>query len=197
MKIVIKKIVIKKLMKKLTLISFSFFGVISCSSLGKDNAGKTVTAAPVFYGLAQMNPTQGQKATGKIWFVEAFGKVNVEVDVSGLDPNTKHGFHIHEFGNCSAGDASSAGGHYNPAGHQHGNYTDDVHHAGDLGNLVTNKNGVAKMTLIIENLSVNGSVNPILGRAVIIHKNSDDLVSQPTGGAGARIACGVIGAAAR
>lgn len=197
-------------MNKQTSIGSYFFGLVSlailslvlvgvlvgCSVAAKDNAKTVATATPVFYGLAQMHPTQGQKVTGKIWFSEAFGKVNVEAEVSGLEPNTKHGFHIHEFGNCSAHDGSSAGGHYNPMGHQHGNYTDETHHAGDLGNLVTDKKGNAKMTFTVENLSVNGSVNPILGRAVIIHKNPDDLISQPTGGAGARIACGVIGAAA-
>lgn len=182
----------------LFLVVLSLVYLQGCSSAGKsagEASGKAQAA--VFYGLAQVAPTAGNKASGTVWFSEGFGRVMVEVDMKGLAPNSKHGFHIHEFGNCTAVDASSAGGHYNPAGHQHGNYVDETRHAGDLGNLVSDKSGRAQMKLTVENLSVNGAVNPILGRAVILHANPDDLVSQPTGGAGARIACGVIGAAAK
>ena len=159
--------------------------------------GEKLGGGPVYYALAEIKPTQGNKVYGRVWFSEAFGKVKVDVQITGLDKNSKHGFHIHEFGDCSAADASSAGGHYNPENHEHAGLDQAVRHAGDFGNLVTDKEGVARLNFDVTNLSINGALNPIIGRGVIVHKNSDDYVTQPTGGAGARIACGVIGAATR
>jgi superoxide dismutase, Cu-Zn family len=111
--------------------------------------------------------------------------------------NSKHGFHIHEYGDCIAPDGASAGGHYNPDKNTHGAPENETHHAGDLGNLITDAKGNAKATFEVKGISINSGHNPILGRGIIIHKNGDDMVSQPTGGAGARIGCGVIGAANR
>jgi Cu-Zn family superoxide dismutase len=160
---------------------------------GKDKPGQ----ATVYYARAVLLPTKGSQTSGQVWFSEAFGKVKVEGQFSGLDPNSKHGIHIHDYGDCTAPDASSAGGHYNPQGHQHGAPDAQARHVGDLGNLTTDKNGKATLSLELENSSINGTLNPIIGRAVIVHKNPDDLISQPTGGAGARIACGIIGAATK
>jgi superoxide dismutase, Cu-Zn family len=156
--------------------------------------------SPVFYALADMNPTKGNKTSGKVWFSEGFGKVKVEAEISGLDANSKHGFHIHEFGDCTAADGASAGGHYNPDGVAHGvhdNKEGSAFHAGDLGNLISDKKGNAKLVVEVQGISLNSGVNPIVGRGLIIHKSADDYITQPTGGAGARISCGVIGAATR
>jgi Cu-Zn family superoxide dismutase len=168
-------------------------GLSGCATHGKSKQGQIT----VYYARAVLQPTKGSQTSGQLWFSEAFGKVKVEAQVAGLDPNSTHGIHIHEYGDCTAPDASSAGGHYNPQAHQHGAPDSEARHVGDLGNLKTDKKGNATLSLEITNASINGTLNPIIGRAVIVHKNPDDLISQPTGGAGPRIACGVIGASTK
>jgi superoxide dismutase, Cu-Zn family len=159
-----------------------------------DKSAMNATSAAVIYASAQLTPTRGNKVSGQVSFTEEFGKLKVVADVSGLEPGTKHGFHIHEFGDCSAPDASSAGGHFNPEGHAHGSPEADPHHAGDLGNVVADAKGNAHLEIEVSGVSLGGVSDSYLGRAVIIHKSSDDLTSQPVGAAGARVACGVIGA---
>jgi Cu-Zn family superoxide dismutase len=106
----------------------------------------------------------------------------------------KHGFHIHEFGDCSAPDGTSAGGHFNPEGKMHGAPVDMSRHAGDMGNIEADESGKAHLEYIDPMMSLTGD-HSIIGRSVILHQNEDDLKTQPTGNAGPRIACGVIGVA--
>lgn len=122
------------------------------------------------------------------------GKVKIVADISGLTANGKHAIHIHEFGDISAADGTATGGHYNPEGHDHGLPDSKMRHAGDFGNLEADADGKAKFELTVDNLTLNGAKNPILGRGMIIHAGPDD-GGQPTGNAGARIAQGVIGVA--
>ena len=160
-------------------------------------AGKTPDMAkPVTHAIAVMHPTQGNQAKGIVRFTQdGENTVRVVAELSGLTPNGKHGFHIHEFGDCSAPDATSAGGHYNPEGHPHAGPDADHRHAGDMGNVQADGQGNAKLELTLKGITVGSHPNPILGRGVILHAKADDLKSQPTGDAGGRIACGVIGAA--
>ncbi len=145
--------------------------------------------------VAVIHPTRGNKVEGTVRFEPVAGGVRVTADLQGLKPNSTHGFHIHEFGDCSAPDASSAGGHYNPEGHHHAGPKAGMRHAGDMGNIKADSKGNAHLELTLDNITVDGSKNPILGRAVIVHQKADDLKSQPTGDAGGRIGCGVIGLA--
>lgn len=163
----------------------------ACSSPSKHGDGHK--GGPAYYAVAQIKPTKGNKATGEVRFAEAFGKVKVSGEIRGLQKNVEHGFHIHEFGDATAEDGSSAGGHYNPKSHPHAGPSDEARHAGDLGNLLADKNGVAKFDFTIDGISINTGDSPIVGRGVVVHENKDDLVSQPTGGAGGRIGVGVIG----
>jgi Cu-Zn family superoxide dismutase len=155
--------------------------------------------ADVKEAIAVIHGTRGnQKVNGTVKFSEAQGAggakgVNVVAHIEGLTPNGTHGFHIHEFGDCSAPDATSAGGHYNPGGHQHGSPGENSH-VGDMGNLKANAQGVAHLELNLPHATIAGK-NAILGRGVIVHAKADDLKTQPTGDAGGRIGCGVIGAA--
>lgn len=130
-----------------------------------------------------------QKTDGKKTTVEVQG------DITGLAPDSTHGFHVHQFGDCSAADGTSAGGHFNPRDMQHGGPSDMHRHVGDLGNIQSDKDGVAHLDIKDAQISLTGP-NSIIGRAIIIHKDADDLKSQPTGAAGARIGCAVIGIAA-
>ncbi len=150
-----------------------------------------------FFGVksavAEINSTAGNNVSGTVRFQRAGNKVKVTAAISGLTPNGKHGFHIHQFGDCRSGDGKSAGGHYNPGGHSHAGPDDDVRHAGDLGNLAADENGNASYEKMVDNITIAGKKNPVLGRGIIIHAGTDDLESQPAGAAGARIGCGVIG----
>lgn len=147
--------------------------------------------APVADG-ATATLTSPDGVEGTVTFDGSGDMVTVSADVRGLKPG-KHGFHIHENGDCASADFSSAGGHFSPEGHEHGAPTDDQHHTGDLGNLEAGPDGVAtaQMEMKLE-LSADAE-DSILGKAVIIHEKADDMKSQPSGAAGPRVACGVIG----
>ncbi len=146
--------------------------------------------------IAVLSPTEGNAVTGKVMFEQLdANRVRITAEVSGLTPNAKHGFHIHEYGDISAPDGTATGGHYNPESHDHAlPHTADERHAGDLGNLQTDPNGHASFGLIVEGISIAGTKNPVIGRGVIVHANPDD-GGQPVGNAGPRIAQGVIGVA--
>lgn len=142
--------------------------------------------------VAVLHPTEGNDVSGVVLFSNTDDGVRVGANINGLAPMSTHGFHIHEFGDCSDADASSAGGHFNPDGLPHGAPDSDQRHAGDLGNLISNGAGVAQSNEVDSELSFSGA-DSILGRAVVIHAEADDLESQPSGDAGSRVACGVIG----
>lgn len=143
--------------------------------------------------VAVLHPTANNHAQGRVLFVQNGEAVKVTVDMEGLTPG-QHAIHIHEFGDCTAPDAMSAGGHYNPEGHPHALPNDGPRHAGDLGNLEADSSGKAHYEITVHNISIAGTKNPIIGRAVIVHAKADD-GSQPVGNAGGRVACGVIGVA--
>ncbi|MFH0883411.1 MAG: superoxide dismutase family protein [bacterium] len=145
--------------------------------------------------VAVLSPTEGNAVHGTVTFVKVEGGVHVVAEVYGLQPGTKHGIHIHEYGDISAPDGTSTGGHFNPSGMKHGGPMAKERHAGDMGNLVVGDDGVGRVDYVDSVMKLNGSTS-IIGRGVIVHAGEDDLVSQPTGAAGARVASGVIGIAA-
>jgi Cu-Zn family superoxide dismutase len=134
----------------------------------------------------------GSNVTGYATFVERGDKVIVTTKVSGLQPNSQHGYHVHEKGDCSAPDATSAGGHFNPDNHPHGNPGQQVRHAGDMKNLVADAKGEATVTQELDIIRIDEGKFGILNRGLVIHANVDDYASQPAGNAGGRIACGLI-----
>ena len=140
---------------------------------------------------APLAPTAGNKSAGSVAFTPAGDRVRVVAKVSGLTPG-KHGFHIHEKGDCSAPDATSAGGHFNPTGKPHGNPAAGEHHGGDMPMLEADASGNATLDVTLDTITLGSGANAIVGRAVIIHKDADDFKTQPTGNSGARVACGVI-----
>lgn len=152
-------------------------------------------SAPEFTELVSvLNPTAGNDVTGVVRFSETDDGVRIVAEVNGLEPNSTHGFHIHQYGDCSAEDGTSAGGHFNPQDTPHAGPESDERHVGDLGNITVNEDGVAELEYVDPMLSFSGQ-NNILGRGVIVHAGEDDLESQPTGDAGSRLSCGVIGVA--
>jgi len=141
---------------------------------------------------ARLSPTSGNTASGELRLVSEEAGVRVLGTVTGLTPNSTHGIHIHETGDCSAEDASSAGEHFSPLGEPHGAPGPDTH-VGDLGNITANHAGIAYVDVSAPGAMLDGTAaTSISGRAVIVHAKADDLRSQPSGNSGARIACGVI-----
>jgi Cu-Zn family superoxide dismutase len=141
---------------------------------------------------AEIRPTQGHNATGLVTFQQIGTRVRVQASVAGLAPGREHGFHVHEVGDCSAPDASSAKGHFNPFGKPHAHYTAPERHAGDLPPLKADAKGQAAFEVVLDIVSLTGGPARIDGRSVIVHANADDFRTQPAGNAGARIGCGVI-----
>jgi superoxide dismutase, Cu-Zn family len=152
-----------------------------------------VLAQEVKKAIAVLHPASSSQVMGTVTFTKMDDGVQVVADVTGLTPG-KHGFHIHEFGDCSAPDATSAGGHFNPTHKPHGAPDAAERHVGDLGNLEADAAGKAHLEWKDKMLKFSGE-NSILGHAVIVHEKEDDLKSQPVGNAGGRLACGVIGVA--
>jgi Cu-Zn family superoxide dismutase len=155
-------------------------------------AAPATTEAPatVTKAVAVLHPTEGNKVEGTVTFTAVEGGVLIVADVKNLTPG-KHGFHVHEHGDCSAHDASSAGGHFNPTKTKHGGPDSAERHVGDFGNLEANQDGVAHYERIDKIISLNGP-DTIVKRSIVVHADADDLVTQPTGNSGARVACGVI-----
>lgn len=147
----------------------------------------------VTQAVGVLHPTEGNGAHGIVTFTKVENGIRITADVEGLSPGM-HGFHIHEYGDCSAPDATSAGGHFNPENMPHGAPTDVERHAGDLGNLEAGEDGKAHYERVDNIISLSGPQS-IVGLAVIIHGGEDDFTSQPTGNAGPRVACGVVGIA--
>ena len=143
--------------------------------------------------VAVITPTKGNTATGIVTFEATERGVRVIANLSGLSPGS-HGFHIHEFGDLRSDDGTSAGGHYNPTGMPHSMPMTENRHAGDMGNITADSSGNSHLEYVDPVMQLQG-VHSIIGRAVIVHAKEDDLKTQPTGNAGARIGQGVIGVA--
>ena len=141
---------------------------------------------------AELKPTKGNKTFGEATFEQAGDKVRVVVFVQGLKPGQAHGLHIHEVGDCGSGDGMSTKGHFNPHGKPHGHHASAERHAGDLPALVAGKDGRANVQVDLDIITVAPGPASIIGRGLIVHADPDDYKTQPTGNAGARIACGVI-----
>jgi Cu-Zn family superoxide dismutase len=159
----------------------------------RKNEAQTAPKAGITKATAVLHPTEGNKVHGVVTFTREGDKVKVVADLEGLTPG-KHGFHIHEWGDCSSKDGAAAGGHFNTAGMPHGAPADAKRHEGDLGNVEADQNGKAHVEFVDSVLKLEGP-KQIIGRGVIAHASPDDLKTQPTGNAGGRLACGVIGVA--
>lgn len=159
------------------------------------NAQDQPAATAATDAICVLTPTAGNATSGVIRFHEEGGFVTIEGEITDLAPDTIHAWHIHEFGDISDPEGKAAGGHYNPEGYPHALPDTDMRHAGDLGNIEADDNGFARARIVVDNITIDGAHNPVVGRAVIIHALPDD-GGQPTGNAGGRVAQGVIGIAA-
>jgi len=167
---------------KAGLAALAVAALAGCQSIPADAPGAT----------ASLQPTTGNNVSGKATFHQVGDKVHVVALVSGLTPGREHGFHIHDAGDCSSGDGMSAKGHFNPMGKPHGHYGTPEHHAGDMPALKADANGNARLEADLDVMTVAPGPASIVGRGLIVHADPDDYKTQPTGNAGARVACAII-----
>lgn len=140
-------------------------------------------------GVAVLVPTHGNDVGGILTFTEMGESVHIKGKLWHLQPG-KHGFHIHQFGDLRDAKGMSAGGHFNPHGESHGGIDTSKRHAGDLGNIEADKDGVARV-----DMKAKLKLHFIVGRSIVVHEKADDLKSDPAGDSGSRLAFGVIGIA--
>lgn len=192
-------------MKTLTpiLLVASVIALSACSSSAptKSTAPAAATSTPTApaaqstakSATVNLASASGSLVSGKLTIVPMGNGVHLTGEIGGLSPGSTHAIHIHEKGDCSAADASSAGGHFNPSAQPHGKVGSGAHHGGDMDNLVANAEGVAQVNAHAEGVTLGGgAANDVAGKAVIVHAAADDYRTQPTGNAGGRVACGVI-----
>jgi Cu-Zn family superoxide dismutase len=169
------------------------FGMVAACSTTPPPAATTPAPDTSHDAVANLAAASGSLVSGKLTLMPMGGGVHIAGDIGGLAPGSTHGFHIHEKGDCSAADASSAGGHFNPTASAHGRADTPPHHAGDIDNIVADAGGVAHVNTHVVGITLgDGGSNDVAGRAIVVHAAPDDYASQPSGNAGARIACGVI-----
>lgn len=192
-------------MRSTLLLSALCIAMAGCSQRNTP-AGDADSAPPPPTSLPQVQAGPGEGAAvavlagtvespvrGELHLTSADGGVRVIGEIAGLAPGSEHGFHVHEHGDCSAPDASSAGGHFNPGAAPHGGPDAAARHLGDLPNIRANENGTADVNAVVAGATLNdGGPNNLVGKAFIVHAKADDYKSQPSGDAGARIACGVV-----
>lgn len=172
-------------MKKIIILSAIAVAIIVACKSGTETKANAVTI--------NLESKSKSNVTGTATFFEKDGKVVLEAKISGLQPGT-HAIHIHEKADCSAADATSAGGHWNPTFKKHGKWGEAEHHKGDIGNFTTNQYGEATVSFSTDEWCIGcGDTNKdIVGKGLIVHADPDDFTTQPTGNAGARVACAGI-----
>ncbi|MGH8686542.1 MAG: superoxide dismutase family protein [Burkholderiales bacterium] len=160
--------------------------------LGALASGCALFTTPPGRAVAELHPTRGHTASGTVTFVQVGDRVHVHAVVSGLAPGREHAFLIHEVGDCSAPDASSAKGDFNPFGKPHAHYSTPERHAGDMPALAADAKGRADLDVSLDIITLGEGPANILGRSVVVHARPDDYRTQPDGNSGPRVACGVI-----
>ena len=169
---------------------FLSLGAFIAQAQPEEKSAAPLKAIAVLYPSKSGSPA----VTGTVTFTEVADGVQVHADLTGLTPGN-HGFHVHEFGDCSAADASSAGAHFNPTNKPHAGPDATERHVGDMGNVEAGASGKATLEYVDHQISLTNDERSVIGRSVVVHAKADDLKSQPAGDSGARIACGVIGRA--
>ncbi|MEN8768458.1 MAG: superoxide dismutase family protein [Candidatus Arcticimaribacter sp.] len=141
-----------------------------------------------------LNPKSGSTANGMVMFTEQDGQVTLEAHINGLTPGT-HAIHVHEKADCSSDDGKSSGGHWNPTFAPHGAWGSETgFHRGDIGNFSADETGHGMITFSTDLwcIGCEDVTKNLIGKAIIVHQGEDDLSSQPSGAAGARVSCAGI-----
>ncbi|HAW80287.1 MAG TPA: superoxide dismutase family protein [Balneola sp.] len=169
----------------------AFVLILNCTKTERIEVFKEFEGPQIQKAVAAIHPVGENKISGTVHFDKTESGTKITAQVMGLSEG-EHGFHIHQYGDCSAPDGTSAGGHFDPENMQHNSRDAEKRHVGDMGNLVSEGK---ESTTTLNYVDNHIFLEEIIGRGIIIHAGEDDLTSQPSGDAGARIACGVIGVA--
>jgi len=180
-------------MKKLGLALIAFLVSALWLSAGDVEKASTSSQTGPTRAVCVLHPTKGSKVHGVVTLTMHGNEIEIAGEIHDLKPGM-HAFHVHEFGDCSSDDGMSTGAHYNPDKKPHAGPHAAERHVGDLGNIKADENGTATIKITDDQIKLSGP-HSVVGRALIVHADPDDLKSQPAGNAGARIACGVIGVA--
>ena len=192
----------------LSLVIFASIVFIGCKNDKKEEDNSTITDSEMNSTMdnemeeeseikkvtVTMNPNNDSNLAGEVVFTEEDGEVTMTALITGLQEG-EHAIHLHEFGDCSMEDGSSAGGHWNPTDEPHGKWGDEEgYHKGDIGNFTTDSNGNGTITMTTDEwcIGCGDEEKDILGKSIIVHDGVDDFTSQPAGNAGDRLGCGVI-----
>jgi Cu-Zn family superoxide dismutase len=160
----------------------------ACASREEKEEKLTKVAESMKVASAEIHSTTMKDVKGTVTFEEKPESLMVMADISGLKKDAKLGFHIHENGICEGPDYKTAGNHFNPHMAKHGSPDTDKSHAGDMGNIQTDKDGHASSVVNLKGVTLT----EVMGKAVLIHAKTDDLKTQPSGNSGGKIACGLI-----
>jgi Cu-Zn family superoxide dismutase len=179
----------------LAALAVAFVGANRIDAWAKEKSAKNKAAPAEPTATAPLEAKSGSTVTGTANFTQKGKEVTVVVNVDKAPPG-KHAVHIHDKGDCSSPDGKSAGDHWNPTTDQHGAWTAEHHHMGDIGNMDVGPDGKGTITLTTDKWAIGAGANSVVGHAIIVHGGVDDFKTQPTGNAGPRIACGVIAAPA-
>ncbi len=162
--------------------------LVSCDATQKKGTTSTLSKQ----ATASIGSASGSDVTGTAIFKQSGDSIALTVEIQNAAPGV-HAVHIHKSGDCSAPDGTSAGGHWNPTDVPHGKWGEGEFHLGDIGNMTVGEDGTGKIELTADQWEMGtGSIRDIVGKGIIVHAGADDLTSQPSGAAGARIGCGAI-----
>jgi len=170
---------------------FALILVLNCTKTERVEVIKEFDGPKITKTVAVIHPIGENNISGTVNFGKTETGTKITAQITGLSKG-EHGFHIHQYGDCSAPDGSSAGGHFNPEDMKHSSREAEKRHVGDMGNLISEGE---EFTTTLSYIDDQIYIEEIIGRGIIIHAEEDDLTSQPSGDAGDRIACGVIGVA--
>jgi len=164
--------------------------VLCCVAIVMGSLSLTMGAVKKNGAVSMLHSLGDYEAKGLVKIVEADNMLHITGEISGLEPGGSHGFHLHDFGDCSAPDGSTAGGHFNPGGHVHAGAKSAIRHFGDFGNVTADENGIVQLDILVPAAS---GITMVYGRGLILHAGADDEKTNPSGNSGPRIACGVVG----
>jgi Cu-Zn family superoxide dismutase len=172
-----------------TFLWFTLVVLVGCSSMQKQD--QKISHHIITKAVASIHSVHNEKIAGTIAIEDLGKELKVTADLIGLPTNARLGFHIHEKGICIGPEYESAGGHFNPHNQPHGRPGVKQRHLGDMGNIETNLRGEARKVVLMPK-KAEDDLSLVMGKSIIIHKDADDLKSQPTGDAGERLACGLL-----
>jgi Cu-Zn family superoxide dismutase len=180
-------------MRHATVLTLITLAVAGCTAAPPPKPEAPTARSTAKQAHANLASASSSLVSGRVDLRPMADGVHLTGTIGGFMPNSTHAIHVHEKGDCSAADASSAGGHFNPTGSAHGRANTATHHAGDMDNIVAGNDGTVQLDIHLAGVTLGGGApNDIAGRALVVHAAADDYFSQPAGNAGARVACAVI-----